>query len=135
MDDYNGKEYWKEIFTELFKNNEILTDMYTRYSSLINTNIKIAKHIFMMDRLFEMISDNEKFSFPIFDYKQQLDQKIAFMWMNLQPLTDNFVKSNNIRFKEFLSVIDKTINFILLKNYDGYQNLIERLDWLREKLR
>lgn len=46
--------------------------MYERYSSLINTNIKIAKHIFMMDQLFEMISDNEKFLFPIFDYKQQL---------------------------------------------------------------
>lgn len=69
-DDYNGKKYWKEIFEELFKNNEILTEMYRKYSSLINTNTKIAKHIFMMDRLFEMICENEKFLFPIFDYQQ-----------------------------------------------------------------
>jgi hypothetical protein len=71
-----------------------------------------------------------------FNYKNSLDEKIAFHWTNLQPLVDNFAKSDNIRPSEFYNVITKTINFMLLKkNYDGYQVVFERIQWLRNKLR
>lgn len=69
----------------------------------------------------------------LFDFSIKLNEKIAFNWTNLQPLTDNFSKSNKIRINDFVESTKKAINFLELKNnLSGYQNIFERICWLRE---
>lgn len=72
----------------------------------------------------------------LFDFSDKKNEKIAFHWTNLQPLTDNFSKSNKIRMKDFVESGKKAMNFLDKKNnFNGYQNIFERICWLREKLR
>jgi hypothetical protein len=72
----------------------------------------------------------------LFNYDNDDDALIAFSWTNLQPLIDNFSKSNKLRLKDFYKSYVKALDFMLLKNnFCGYQSMIERLCWLRKKLR
>ena len=72
-----------------------------------------------------------------FDLTNEKERLIAFNWKNLQPSTDNFVKSNKIRFNEFFSSIIIASRFITLKNLSSkeYQDINESLYWLRDILR
>ena len=73
----------------------------------------------------------------LFDLTDKKQQQIAFNWTNLQPLKDNFSKSNKIRQYEYFNVVVSVHRFIKNNNLNskGYQNLNESLNWLREKLR
>ena len=72
----------------------------------------------------------------LFEFQNNQDNKIAFNWTNLQPLVDNFSKSNKIRLDNFYNSGIKALNFMLIKNnFCGYQSIIERLYWLRKQLR
>lgn len=73
----------------------------------------------------------------LFDLTKESDQKVAFHWTNLQPLTDNFSKGNKIRLYEFFNVMISAHRFIQTNHLDQceYQNIRESLCWLREKLR
>ncbi len=72
----------------------------------------------------------------LFEFTNKKDDKIAFNWTNLQPLVDNFSKSNKLRLDDFYNSGIKALNFMLLKNnFCGYQSMIERLCWLRKRLR
>ncbi len=73
----------------------------------------------------------------LFDLNNINEQNIAFNWKNMQPLKDNFVKSNNIRLYEYFNAFISSHRFIQKESLDKkeYQGLSESLNWLREKLR
>jgi len=50
-----------------------------------------------------------------FKFVDKNEEKIAFNWTNLQPLVDNFSKSNKIRLEDFFNSGIKALNFMLLK--------------------
>ena len=72
----------------------------------------------------------------LFNFKESKNKQIAFCWTNLQPLVDNFSKSNKIRISDYYNVSINAMKFMLIKSkYNGYQNIDLSLCWLREKLR
>ena len=111
----------------------------------IGTSVEnLAKWItFMFD--VSMTWDNYPASWTIdhviplswFNLESQSDRKIAFHWTNIQPLQDNFVKSNKLRLHEFWNSIVSACRFIQYANLgnEEYQIVFERIRWLREKLR
>jgi len=72
-----------------------------------------------------------------FDLENKAHQAIAFNWKNLQPLKDNFVKSNKIRQYEFWNSVISAHRFIQKEKLDQreYQGIRESICWLRDELR
>ena len=73
-----------------------------------------------------------------FDFSNENEKKICFHWTNMQPLSsnENRSKSSKIELHYYfnnLVNVNRFNNFN--KQYLGYQNLNESLNWLRTKLR
>lgn len=73
-----------------------------------------------------------------FDFSNENEKQICFHWTNLQPLfsNENRSKSNKIELHYYFNNIVNVNRFNKKnKQYLGYQNLNESLNWLRSKLR
>jgi hypothetical protein len=73
----------------------------------------------------------------LFDLTKESNLLIALNWKNLQPSTDNFVKSNKLRIYEYFNAFISVHRFIKIHKLHSneYQGLSESLNWLRGKLR
>jgi len=73
----------------------------------------------------------------IFDFEKERDKRVCFRWKNLQPLKkeENQSKSNILVLPYVFNSIITAHRFIQNEklNHEEYQNLVETLDWLREK--
>jgi hypothetical protein len=54
-DKYDGRCYWVKIFRALFKNYKLLNQQYNNYCKLTELSKRVGKHIFLMDKLIDIL--------------------------------------------------------------------------------